>query len=76
MKVRNSHRRCSVKKGVLKETLAQVLSGEFSEIFKNTSFFRILPVAAFKAYSEHSQTSKIELFAEIGNGCQLVLIFA
>ena len=36
---RSSHRRCSVRKGVLKkETLAQVLSCEFYEISKNTLF--------------------------------------
>ena len=67
---RNSHRKCSVKKGVLrnfakftgkhlcqslsyslcnfikKETLAQVFSCEFCEIFKNNFFKRTPPVAA------------------------------
>ena len=31
---------------IKKETLAQVLSCEFCEIFKNTCFYRIPPVAA------------------------------
>ena len=31
---------------IKKETLAQVFSCEFREIFKNTYFYRILPVAA------------------------------
>ena len=48
-------RRCSVKKVVLKnfrpatllkQTLAQVLSCEFSEIFNNTFFHKTSPVAA------------------------------
>ena len=57
---RNSHRRCSVRKDVLrnflempeacnfiqKETLAQVLSCEFCEVSKNTFFYRTPPVAA------------------------------
>ena len=32
-----------------KETLAQVFSCEFCEIFKNTSFYRSPPVATFRA---------------------------
>ena len=48
LRFRSSHRRCSVRKGVLrkaeacnvikKETLAQVFSCEFCEISKNTFF--------------------------------------
>ena len=47
-------------KGVLrttllkKETLAQVFSGEFSEISKNTFSYRTSPVAASALYSETS----------------------
>ena len=43
--------RCSVKKVILKvfktETLAQVFSCEFCEIFKNTFFYRATPAASF-----------------------------
>ena len=63
-KDRSSHRRCSVKKGVLrrfikftgkrlrpatfikKETLAQVFSYKFCEIFKNTFFYGTPPLSA------------------------------
>ena len=56
--VRSSHQRCSIKKGVLKisqiqacnfikkETLAQMFSCEFSEIFKNTFFTEHLRTTA------------------------------
>ena len=48
---------------LLKKTLAQVFSSEFCEIFKNTFFYRTLPVASsgftvkvFEKYLRQSRT--------------------
>ena len=39
---------------IKKETPTQVFFCEFSKIFKNTSFYRTPPVAAFEIYFERS----------------------
>ena len=81
--VNDSCQRCSVKKGVLpkscnfikKESVALVFSGEFSEISKKTYFIEHLLVTASgmrgtavsEAYTEPSQTCKMELFTRIAN---------
>ena len=53
------------------ETLTQVFSCEFCEIFKNNYSYRTPPVAASQraaeAYSEPCQTFKIESFVKIVN---------
>ena len=52
------------------ETLAQVVSSEFSEISKNTISYRTPPVAASpEVYSEPCRNFKMELFVKIVNEC-------
>ena len=77
---------------IKKETLAQLFSFEFSEIFKNSFFYRTHPVAAsgmrfllliwlFRwevegVHAEPSQASKMGLFEKIFNRFQPLTVFA
>ena len=86
----DSHQRRSVKKGVLpkacnfikKKSLAQVFSCEFCEMSKKTYFIEhplttasgMRGTAVSEAYSEPSQTSKMELLARIANCFQSLTI--
>ena len=56
--------RCSVKKVFLKISYAKSFFCEFCEIFKNTFFHRIPPVAASKKAKNRS--SRLEVFCKKG----------
>ena len=79
---RSSHRRCSVRKSVLKnftkftgkETLAQLFSCEFCEIFKNTLFIEHLWETASKA--KLNTTFKRQTFLLQQNFTESSLVFS